>query len=547
METIKIVNGFVVDGMGSAPVKEDILVRGEIIEAVGQDIDENGDTIIDASGLHVTPGFIDMHSHTDMNLLNNPLNPEKILQGVTTDVVGNCGTSIAPTTDQDREIFERFAISVIGGAKTPLFSDQAALFNKVAENGGHSTNIAALVPQGNIRAAIMAIETTPATGDQLDEMKAMLSRNMEDGAFGMSTGLVYPPGSDTTTEEIIELAKVVHQYGGFYASHVRNEARGVIDAVREAIRIGIEANVPVEISHLKASLNDRATPKLLATIQQARDSGLDITADVYPYIAGATSLGAMILPGWLLAKEGPEITSTLMDPVTRKQVYEEALINILKFAKISPKLRKIIPKGLVVFGITLLAKRVIVTQVGVTEGIAGKRLNAILDEDPGLASEKGKINKVFGLLGREQGNVMVCLFQEDERKTLIPIMKAPFVMIGTDNIIGHPRTWGCYPRLLGEFVREKGVMSVEEAIRKSTGLPASRLGLTDRGLIKPGYKADIVTFDMATIKDNASYENWKAPPSGIKHVFVNGVLTAEDGTHLGMKNGQILRNKKKKE
>jgi len=544
VETIKIVNGLVVDGTGSPPAKEDILIRGEIIETVGSDIKENGDTIIDAAGLHVAPGFIDMHSHTDLTIFSNPLNSEKILQGVTTDVVGNCGVSIAPTTDQSIEIYGRVAINVMGGDKTPPIPDHAILFEKLAENGGHSTNIAALVPQGNIRVAVMATATAPATADQLDEMKAMLSRSMDAGAFGMSTGLIYPPGSDTITNELIELAKVIQQYGGFYASHVRNEANGVIDAVREAIHIGKEAGVSVEISHLKAAFNDKLTPRLLRTIKQARDAGLDVTADVYPYIAGATSLGAIVLPGWLLALEGPELMRTMMDHGTRKRVYDEALANLLKFANISPKLRKIIPKGVVALGINMLAKRVIVTRVGVTEGIAGKRLNAILAEDPGLASEKGKINKVLAFLGREQGNVMICMFQEDERKTLIPILKSPFVMIGSDNIIGHPRTWGCYPRLLGEFVRDKGVMPVEEAIRKCTGLPASRLGLEDRGQIKPGCKADIVTFDLTTIKDNASFEKWDVPPSGIKHVFVNGILTARDGEHLGVKNGQILKKSK---
>lgn len=545
VETIKIINGIVVDGTGSPPIQEDILISGDTIEAVGRDLQESGDTIIDAAGLHVTPGFIDMHSHTDLTILGNPLNPEKILQGVTTDVVGNCGVSIAPTTDQSIEIYGRVAINLMGGDKTPPFSDHAALFKKLAEKGGHSTNIAALVPQGNIRVAIMATSTEPAADNQIDEMKAMLEKSMVAGAFGMSTGLIYPPGSDTLTSEIIELAKVVHEYGGFYASHIRNEASGVINAVREAILIGKEAGVPVEISHLKAAFNDRLTSKLLATIQKARDAGLDVTADVYPYIAGATSLGAIVLPGWLLAKDGPEITKTMMNPEARKRVYDEALGNLLKFVNISPKLRKIIPKGLVTIGINLLAKRVIVTRVGVTEGIAGKRLNAILDEDPELATERGKINRVLSFLGREQGNVMICMFQENERKTLIPIMKAPFVMIGSDNIIGHPRTFGCYPRLLGEFVREKRVLTIEEAIRKCTGLPASRLSLDDRGLIKPGYKADIVTFDLATIKDNASYENWNAPPSGIKHVFVNGMLTAKDGVHLGVKNGQILKKRKK--
>ncbi|MEX2683225.1 MAG: amidohydrolase family protein [Candidatus Sigynarchaeota archaeon] len=544
-ETTKITGGLVVDGSGAPARKSDVLIAGDAIQSVGESIPEKGDIIIDATGLYVVPGFIDMHGHSDLVIMGNPLCPEKILQGVTTDVVGNCGVSIAPSTQKSIELYGQVLVNVMGGDKTPPIPDHEKLFEKLAEMG-HSLNIAALVPQGNIRVSVMGIDTSPASNDKMDEMKAILDRCMVAGAFGMSTGLVYPPGSDTMTSELIELAKVLKNHGGFYASHIRNEMKGVIDAIEEAIRIGREAGVGVEISHLKAAINDRATPKMLATIQAARDAGIDVTADMYPYTAGATSLGAIILPGWLLAKSGPELTRTMMDPSTKKRVYDEALANLLRFAKISPGFRHVIPRALVSFFIGMLAKRVIVTKVGVSkEGVAGKRLDVILKTDPGLANEKGLIDKTLAFLGREQGDVMICMFQEDEVKTLIPIMKAPYVMIGTDNIIGHPRTWGCYPRLIGTYVRDKGVLTLEEAIRKSTSLPASRLGLADRGLIRPGCKADIVTFDLATIKDNATYENWTLPPTGIKHVFVNGVLTAMDGKHLKVKAGTVLKNKKR--
>ncbi len=484
-----------------------------------------------------------MHSHIDLTIIGNPLCAEKILQGVTTDVVGNCGVSIAPTVGLSIEYCNWVAVNIIGGNKTPSIPDHKKLF-EILEKMGHSLNIAALVPHGNIRVAVMGLDMQVAPRDKLDEMKAMLDCSMSAGAFGMSTGLGYPPGSDITTTELIELAKVLKDHRGFYASHIRNEARGVIDAAKEAIRIGREAGVGVEISHLKTSLNDRASPKLLTTIKAARDSGIDVTADAYPYIAGATNLGAIILPAWLLAKDGPEITSTVKDPAMRQRIYNEALLNLLKFVKVSPKLKPIIPKWLVALAINVLAKKVIVSEVGVTKDLAGKWLKKILKSDNGLAQEKGLINKILTLLGREQGDVMVCMFQEDEIKTLIPILKAPFVMIGTDNIIGHPRTWGCYPRLIGMYVRDKRILPLEEAIRKSTSLPASRLGLADRGLIRPGYKADIVTFDLATIKDNATYENWTLPPSGIKHVLVNGQLTAKEGVHLKVKAGVVLKNKK---
>jgi N-acyl-D-aspartate/D-glutamate deacylase len=540
-EVIKIVGGFVLDGTGAPASKADVLIVGDTIQSVGASLWDKGDIIIDAAGLHVVPGFIDMHGHSDLTIMGNPLCAEKVLQGVTTDVVGNCGVSIAPTTEQSIEIYGRVAINVMGGDRTPPIPGHAELFKKLGEMG-HSLNIAALVPHGNIRVAVMGIDMTPASKDKIDEMKAMLDRSMSAGAFGMSTGLIYPPGSDTTTGELIEIAKVLKDHGGFYASHIRNEAKGVLDSVREAIRIGKEAGVPIEISHLKVAFNDRLTPKLLATIKEARDSGMDVTADAYPYIAGATSLGAVVLPGWLLAKDGPEIKRTLMDPAMKQRIYDEALANLLKFVKVSPKFKTIIPKWLVSLAIGVLAKKVVVSKVGVTKGLAGKRLEDILKSDPGLAIEKGLINKTLAFLGREQGDVMICMFQENEAKTLIPILKAPYVMIGTDNIIGHPRTWGCYPRLIGTYVRDKQVLPLEEAIRKCTSLPASRLRLRDRGILQPGYKADIVTFELATIKDNATFDNWTVPPSGIKHVFVNGQLTAKDGIHLKVKNGVVLKN-----
>ncbi len=542
-ETIKIAGGLVLDGTGTPASKMDLLIAGDTIQSMGEGIPEKGDIIIDAAGLHVVPGFIDMHGHTDLTIMGNPLCAEKVLQGVTTDVVGNCGVSIAPTTEKSIEIYGRVAVNVMGGDKTPPIPDHARLFEMLKANG-HSLNIAALVPQGNIRVAVMGIDTSVAPNDKLDEMKAMLDRSMSAGAFGMSTGLIYPPGSDTTTGELVELAKVLKDHGGFYASHIRNEAKGVIDSVREAVHIGKEAGVPIEISHLKVAFNDRLAPKLLATIKAARDSGIDVTADAYPYIAGATSLGAVVLPGWLLAKDGPEITSTLKDPAMKQRVYNEALSNLLKFVKVSPKLQPIIPKWLVALAIDVLAKKVVVSKVGVTKGLAGKWLKEILKSDPDLAQEKGQINKTLALLGREQGDVMICMFQENEVKTLIPILKTPYVMIGTDNIIGHPRTWGCYPRLIGTYVRDKQIMPLEEAIRKCTSLPASRLGLRDRGMLQTGFKADIVTFDLATIKDNATFENWTVPPSGIKHVFINGKLTAKDGMHLKVRSGVVLKNKK---
>jgi N-acyl-D-aspartate/D-glutamate deacylase len=538
-ESMIIRNGTVVDGTGSPAIRADVLIRGDTIETVGE-IDERGDIEYDAMGLTITPGFIDMHGHYDFAVLGNPLCSEKILQGITTDVVGNCGFGITPTNDVTYEVIATVASGIIPGGKMPFVSDHAAFFEKLAESG-HSINIAALVPHGNLRAAIMGQSISPASADQLDEMGALLRRGLEAGALGMSTGLSYPIERDMKTQEIIAMAKNLKEYHGFYASHIRSEAKGVLDAIAEAIRIGKEAGVAVEISHLKVAFNTRLTTRALSMIQAARDDGQDVTADVYPYTAGAAGFGMMVLPPWLLLQNGPEITKQLADPATRKRVYNETIRTLLRFVNLPSGLRHILPKWLVNIVLGNLARRAIVTQMSVTEGNTGKSLMALLQADPDFVKDKGLVEKTLSLLGREQGGVTVCIEQEDEEKTLLPIIKAPFVMIGTDNIIGHPRTWGCFPRLIGEYVRDRQVLTLEEAIRKSTSLPASRLGLADRGRIAPGCKADIVTFDLATIKDNSTYENWKAPPSGIKHVFVNGQLVVQDGTHLGTRSGIVLK------
>ncbi len=537
-ESMKITGGLVVDGTGAAARRLDLLIEGDTITAIGESLPGHEMLIIDAKGLIISPGFIDIHSHSDLSILANEYSPEKLLQGVTTEVVGNCGLGLAPSNKDFITILNQVAVDLMNGALMRPIPTMQAFFDNLHDMG-HSVNIAALIPQGNVRALVMGTDEAHASRDQLSEMTAMIDRDMATGAFGISTGLIYPPGSITGTSELVELAKALKPHDGFYASHIRNESGGVIKAVKEAMHIGREAGIPVQISHLKVAFNNRLTSKLLKTISDAREAGLDVLADAYPYTAGASNLGAIVLPTWVF---GTNITATLMDPVSRKRVVDEAIDTMFKFAKVPSGLKPLIPKPLVAALLKFLGNKVLISNTKRSPHLHGKTLNEALDEDPEFHDEKGMFNKTLHLLAREEGNVTICIFQENEQKTLLPILKSPHVMIGSDSLAGHPRTWGTYPRVLGKYVRDGGILSLPEAIHKMTGMPAGRLGLQDRGLIKERYKADIVVFDPATVNDNGTFSAWNTPPTGILHVLVNGKLVVEDGKHLHVKSGTTLKH-----
>lgn len=536
--SIKIAGGLVVGGPRPGVERADILVRGDGIVAVGPDLPDPADTVIDARGLHVSPGFIDMHSHSDFSILANVLSPEKLLQGVTTEVVGNCGLGIAPSNDQLAATFNQVAIDLMNGQPMPPLASIRA-FHETLAGTGHAVNIASLVPHGNVRALVMGVAGGPPTADQMGEMQAMVAAGMEAGAFGMSTGLVYPPGSITPTSELVELCKALAPFGGFYASHVRNEATGVIKAVEEAIAIGKGAGIPVHVSHLKVAFKKGLLRKLLGTIDAARRAGIDITADAYPYVAGATNLGAVVLPTWVYDGGPEQIVARLMDPVQRRRVIGDAITTLLAFAKVPSWVKHLLPPPVIAAALKVIGKKIVITHAKHSPHLHGKTLVEAL-RDPAFDGERGILNKTLRLLANEEGNVTVCIFQEDET-TLAAILSHPEVMIGTDSIQGHPRTWGTYPRVLGRHVRDGGLLPLHEAIRKMTAMPAVRLGLHDRGRLAPGCKADIVAFDLAAIQDNATFDAWNLPPSGIVHVLVNGAWTVKDGVHLGVKAGRVLR------
>jgi N-acyl-D-aspartate/D-glutamate deacylase len=484
---IAIVNGTVIDGTGAAGVRADVGIADDRIVAVGE-LAEAAGTTIDAAGRIVAPGFIDAHAHSDFALLRDPLNSEKVLQGVTTNIIGNCALSPAPVVDAVRLFFEGLLQHVLGTVNIRWTHFDELL--QVYENEGVAPNLKSLAGQGTIRMAVMGMETRPADAGEMQAMRQHLRAAMEAGALGVSTGLMYPPGSFARTEELIELTRVVADYDGMYATHMRNEDDQLLESLEEAIRIGKAAGVPVQISHHKAigKPNWGRVRESLARLDAARESGVDIDADVYPYTAFSTILGPLL----------PEVERFPDTPV---------LIVGARFDK------------------SLVGRY--------AHDVASERGQTLLECATDINESEGGAVTVVGF----------GMCQED----VDLVLQHPHTMVGSDGIesdVGepHPRVYGTFARVLGEYVRERGVVSLEQAIHKMTGQSAAKFRLTDRGEIGVGRFADIVVFDPETIADVATYEKPRQHPVGIDHVLINGRLAVEGGTQRDVRPGRVLRH-----
>ena len=482
-------NGQVIDGTGAPARRADVAVAGGRIAAVGT-VEGEAERDIDATGLVVAPGFIDVHSHDDIALLNNPGLDFKAGQGVTTVVCGNCGAGAAPANDRLQQFYARGLEGILGPISDFTWQSLGEFYQAVRA-ARPAVNAAFLVPHGVLRVTAMGWERRAPSGDELATMKEHLAEGMDNGAIGLSTGLMYRPGAYAETEELIALARVAARFGGLYVSHIRNEGAGLLDSVREAIRIGEEAELPVQISHHKASgrANWGLTEQSLSIIEEARARGLDVTIDAYPYSAASTALAALVTRGQLVRGLAPN--DILVASVKHQHQYE------------------------------------------------GKRLDEV------AAMMDLPVDDAIQRLLREEENTVVAVMFIMEEGDVRRVLQHPTCMIGSDGIPSptgkpHPRLYGTFPRVLGHYVREEGLFSLEEAVRRMTSLPADKFRLADRGRIAEGAWADLTIFDPERIADTATYDDPRRYPSGIAHVFVNGEPVVTGGVPVAGSAGQVL-------
>ena len=522
--------GRIVDGSGNPWYVGDVAIRGDRIAAIGGLRDARARRTIDARGLVVAPGFIDLLGQSELTVLVDPHVRSKITQGITTELTGE-GGSVAPQTSFTIEDL----MPGIAEYKIAVdWRDFDGYFRRLKERGT-AINFAHLVGATQVRQAVLKSDNRLPDAAELEAMKRHVARAMEAGAFGVSSSLIYPPASFSDTHELVELARVAARYGGFYASHIRNEADDIIPALKEAEAIGEQAGVPVEVWHLKCAgrKNWGRMKEVAAEIESARARGIDMTADIYPYPASSTGLAASLPP---TASEGgvARLVERLKDPAERARIRAEIENPTGRYE--NPFHNVGGPEGVLIVGVRTPANK----------KYQGKRLSEI-------AARRGQdaIDTMFDLLVEESGSVDCVYFamSEDDVKTA---MVQPWVAFNCDNagvspdgVLGasmcHPRAYGTFPRVLGRYVRDDQVLRLEEAVRKMTSLPAQRLGLRDRGLLRPGAYADVTVFHPGKVIDRATFDNPHQYSEGIVYVFVNGASVVDQGKITDRLPGRILR------
>ncbi|MDP2858279.1 MAG: D-aminoacylase [Bacillota bacterium] len=524
MYDILVKNGRVLDGSGNPWFEADIALVDGKIAAVQRGIDAaSARETIDAGGQVVCPGFIDTHTHSDFTLLADPLAQSKVQQGVTTEVVGNCGGWLAPVLEKARSGIEH------GVRHKNVSLDWTSVGGYLARLGkqGVALNVCPLIGFGNVRASIMGYTEEPATPGQVTEMQQLVRENMSEGAFGMSTGLFYAPQSYASQREVTAVVKALSPSGGLYVTHIRDEGNygiGLAAALREAFETAREAGVPLHISHLQANgiAAWGSAGWMVEAIENERAQGLDVTADVYPYIRCGGGISGSVMPRWALEGGRDRVVSRLQDPTTRKRIAREIAATFERRG--GPELHTF----------SSYAPR---TEF---EGMTLAQVAGILGESPEYA--------VLTLLEEGEASWVSAILNEDD---VSEIMKADWVMVGSDGsalapagpVSGgkpHPRNYGTFPRVLRLYTREKRLFSVEEAVRKMTSLPAQRFRLAGRGLIKEGFWGDVVVFDPETIRDTATFEDPHLFPTGISYVLVNGEMVVSHGTQTGLLAGSPL-------
>jgi len=523
-----IKGGTVYNGSGRAPVKADVGIRGDRIAAVGNLNRATAPTIIEANGLAVAPGFINMLSHSETSWFIDDRSLSELLQGVTTQIFGE--GSMGPLND---EMKKRRRESQ-GDLKYDIEWTTLAEYLNHLEKRGISQNVASFISAATIREHVIGLEDKPPTPAQLDQMRELVRRDMEAGALGITTALIYPPAFFAKTDELIELCKVAAKYKGKYTAHMRSEGGQLIEAVQETIRISREAGLPAEIYHLKASgeANWSKMDQVIKMIEDARKKGVKITADMYTYPAGGTGLDAS-LPPWVFDGGREAAYKRLQDPATRQKIAEAVRTPSNDWENL--------------YLLSGSPERMVLASFrnDSLKPLTGKTLGEV-------AKMRGKdpIETIMDLLLEDRSRIgtIYFLMSEDNIKKQI---RQPWVSFGSDaasiategvflRSAAHPRAYGNFARLLGKYVRDEKVISLTEAVRRLTSLPAANLGLKDRGLLQSGMFADVVIFDPQTIADRATFEKPHQYSVGVRDVFVNGQHVLKNGQHTGAKPGRAL-------
>ncbi len=541
MFDIKIINGTVFDGLGGKGVRADVGISGEMITAIGDLSAAEAGTVINAEGKAVAPGFIDMHTHSDVSVIYDRKVSSKIHDGVTTEIVGNCGIGVAPVNEDKKDLLIAYlGTRLVGSIPVKL----ELPWNTMDEYLGHieknppAANIVPLLAHGPIRINEMGFSKEHPTAEQIENMQREIAKGMEAGCVGLSSGLVYMPGEYSTAEELAELCRAVAPYRGFYVTHIRTESSGVFEAIDEAIEIASGGGVPLHVSHLKLAGVDVSgnADKLLAVVDNARAGGLDMTFDVYPYDTGCTSLGACISP-WAFEGGVEKMVERLKDQKVRDRIKNDILNGIegwQNFAHASGGWQNITIA-------TVFKKE--------GEKFLGKTI-----EEAAAMENKDPFTFIFDFLVEQQSRVQI-LVKMMKEEDIEKIISHPMSMIGSDGMSlstegimssgkPHPRAFGTRARVLARYVREKKLLSVEEAVKKMTSMPASRLRLDRRGLLREGYFADVVVFDPATVEDTATYQDPKQYSKGFETVIVNGKTALQNGMETGVFSGRVLRAKR---
>jgi len=521
--------GTLYDGTGAKPLQADVAIRGDRIAGIGDFKSAKAKTVIDAKALAVAPGFINMLSWSTESLIQDGRSQSEILQGLTTEIMGE-GESMGPVNDRVREHQIREQTDI----KYDITWNTLAEYLQYLETHGISCNVASFIGATTIREYVIGFEDKQPTPEQLDEMRELVRKEMEAGALGIGTSLIYPPAFYAKTEELIELCKVAAKYQGKYISHIRSEGNQLFEAVDELLRIAREANIPAELYHIKTAgkKNWSKEDQLLTRIERAQKKGLNVRANMYTYTAAGTGLDAC-LPPWTEDGGYPELFRRLRDPVMRAIIKAEAQVDSDEWENLY--LAAGSPEKILLVGF----------KSEKLKPLTGKTLAEV-------AKMRGKdpIDTIMDLISEDEsriGTVYYLMSEENVKKEL----RKPWISFGSDEASQapeapftksnpHPRAYGNFARVLGKYVRDEKVLSMSDAIHRLSGLPATNLGLDRRGFLKEGMFADVVVFDPATITDHATFEKPHQYATGVKHVLVNGVQVIKDGEHTGAKPGRAL-------